>query len=118
MTGNNMNKKVYVCAIKPKTGYSFDVFIKELNEDLKPDDGVLDTIQDYFEYYMKNGNKDYNFTDWGYIPHDIERLVEAGYLIGAPITTLKRYDLLTKDGKFTEKGKKIFSYLSDKFELK
>ncbi|HHG8623514.1 TPA: hypothetical protein ACPYUI_000002 [Raoultella ornithinolytica] len=113
-----MNKKVYVCAIKPKPGYSFDVFIDELNEDLKPDDGVLDTIQDYFEYYMKNGNTDYNFTDWDYIPHDIERLVEAGYLIGPPITILKRYDLLTKDGVFTEKGKKIFSYLSDKYELK
>lgn len=113
-----MNKKVYVCAIKPKPGYNFDVFIEELNEDLKPDDGVLYAIQDYFEYYMKGGNKDYNFTDWDYIPHDIERLLEARYLIGAPITILKRYDLLTQDGVFTEKGKKIFSYLSDKYELK
>ncbi|CAH0152573.1 hypothetical protein SRABI106_00479 [Rahnella aquatilis] len=113
-----MNKKVYVCAIKPKSGYSFDVFIDELNEDLKHDDGVLYAIQDYFEYCMKNDNKDYNFTDWDYIPHDIERLIEAGYLNGAPITIFKRYNLLTQDGKFTEKGKKIFSYLSDKFELK
>lgn len=48
-----MNKKVNVCAIKPKAGYSFDVFIEDLNEDLKPDDGVLDAVQNYFEYYMK-----------------------------------------------------------------
>ncbi|ATX88167.1 hypothetical protein AAHE33_000458 [Klebsiella aerogenes] len=111
-----MNKKVNVCAIKPKAGYSFDVFIEDLNEDLKPDDGVLDAVQDYFEYCMKNGNKDYNFTDWDYIPRDIERLTEAGYLIGAPITIFKRYNLLDKDGTFTDKGKKIFTYLSDKYE--
>lgn len=112
-----MSDNLHANVIKPKDGFSLEVFIQDLDEGLTVDDGVLYTIQDYFSYYMKGVNKEYNFTDWDYIPHDIERLNKTGYLIGAPITVLKRYGLLTKDGIFTEKGKKIFSYLSDKFEL-